>query len=223
MRDRATLITSLVLLSGLAAASYWLAERARSGDVKRDQTGHVPDYFVERFSQVRLDEKGLPQYSVDSQRMTHFLDDDSTALEKPVFVSHKPDRPVVNIHADTGRLSTDGEQVHLYGNVEVRRSASADAPEFLAQTSYLLILPEEDRARTDKPVTANEGASRIVAQSMEYDNGYRNIKFNGLAHGRGQATLEPHRKLAPNPIPNASNAAVSSSASSATPGVRAIR
>jgi len=67
MRDRATLITSLVLLSGLAAGSYWLAERARLGDAKHDQIGHVPDYFVERFSQIRIDEKGFPLYTVDAR------------------------------------------------------------------------------------------------------------------------------------------------------------
>jgi len=27
------------------------------GDAKHDQIGHVPDYFVERFSQIRIDEK----------------------------------------------------------------------------------------------------------------------------------------------------------------------
>jgi lipopolysaccharide export system protein LptC len=197
MRDRTTLFASFALLAGLAAGSYWLAERARQNDVRGEQRAHEPDYFVERFLQVRMDDRGLPLYTVEAGRMTHFADDDSTTLDAPVVVSRKPDRPVVEMQADTGQLSSDAERVQLAGNVSLRRAASATSAALDARTSYLLVLPEQDIARTNRPVHVTQGGSAIDAQSLEYDNGYRDVKFNTLASGRGRAVIEPrHREAA---------------------------
>ena len=72
MRERTTLLVSLTVLGGLAAGSYWLAERAHQGDGTRAPLRHEPDYIVERFEMTRMDLQGVPQYSMNAQQMTHY-------------------------------------------------------------------------------------------------------------------------------------------------------
>lgn len=194
MRDRGTLVGSLVLLGALAAGSYWLAERARLSDPVPRRAGHQVDYFAENFNLTRMDDQGNALYSVSSARMTHFADDDSTILLKPQITSARSDRPTVHMQADTGNVTTDAEQVTLLGHVQITRAPSADNPELRAFGNYLLVLPEEDIARTDQPFEIEHGGSHIWSQTMTFNNTDRTIKMNENTPVRGEAIFEAQHK-----------------------------
>jgi lipopolysaccharide export system protein LptC len=194
MRDRGTLVGSLILLSSLAAGSYWLAERARLSDPVARRAGHQIDYFAENFTLTRMDDKGTALYSLASVRMSHFADDDSTVLNKPQITSARPDSPTVHMQADTGNVTSDAEQVTLTGNVRITRAASADNPELRATGNYLLVLPEQDIAKSDEPFEIQHGGSHIWSQTLVFNNTNRTIKMNENVRARGEAIFEPPRK-----------------------------
>lgn len=196
MRDRATLLTTVALVSGLAAGSYWLSEQAKRNDPGKARLTHEVDFYAERFSLVRMNENGIPQYSIHATRMDHYADDDSSTLEKPAIVAQKPERPVVTLNADRGQMNSDAEDVHLYGHVAMKRAATATATEMFARSDYFLAQTELDILRTDQPVQITQGRSVINALSMEYDNGYQMLKLNEQVKGRGKAHLVPRGQSA---------------------------
>src|SRR5271155_4367058 len=99
MRERTTLITSLVLLGSLAGGSYWLPVRAPLRDAQPRARAHEADYFAQNFTLTRMDEKGAALYAVASAGMTHYADDDSTVLDRPEITSVRANQPTVHMSA----------------------------------------------------------------------------------------------------------------------------
>lgn len=199
MKERSTLLLSLALLGGLAAGSYWLAEQARLGDQGVRPKRHEPDYFVDQFSLTRMDPTGKGRYTVRASRVVHYPDDDSTEMVAPRLVSLAPDRPQVNMRADTGRISSDGVEVHLIGDVQVHRAADGQSAATVLRSPYLLVLPEQDIARTDREVDMVQGASRLTGRGLEFDNTQRLVRLNpnNQAGVRVHTTIAPKNKAAP--------------------------
>ncbi len=193
MKERSTLVLSLALLGGLAAGSYWLAEQARLGDAAQRARRHEPDYFVDRFALTRMDENGRGRYSISADRVVHYPDDDSTEMTQPRLVSLAAERARVSMRAERGHISSDGVEVLLSGNVEIHRAPSGKDAETTLRSPSLLVLPEQDIARTSEPVEMLRGGSRMAARGLEFDNGKRLTQLNPqhLAGARVHATFEP--------------------------------
>ena len=204
MRNRGTLVISLALLGGLAVGSWWLAEEARRSDATPKIIAHDIDYYADKIALTRMDERGLAQYVIDSDRLVHFADDDSGELTQVSMVGKKPDRPEMWVRADRGKTTSDGQEVRLFGNVVMRRAAVAGTPELIAKGPYLLVLPEREIASSDQPIEVTQAGSRITANGMQYDNGFRTLGLDGGKGGRVHAVIEPRgareaRDNPPNP------------------------
>ena len=191
MRNRGTLVISLALLSGLATGSWWLAEEARRSDATPKAIAHDIDYYSDKITLTRMDERGLAQYVVDSDRLVHFADDDSAELTQVHMVGKKPDRPEMRVRADRGKTTGDGQEVRLFGNVMMKRAATDGTPELVAKGPYLLVLPEREIASSDQPIEVTQAGSRIIANGMQYDNGFRTLGLDGGKGGRVHAVIEP--------------------------------
>lgn len=183
--DRIAAVFSVALLAGLAGVSYYLAELATRLDRQTATRGpaHEPDYFVEGFALTRTNGRGEPTFRMSAARMNHYPDDDSTDFDHPVLVSLDPARPLVTVHADRGTASSAGQQTHLHGNVRLTRAAQADRPELRIDTDHVLLLPEEDVARTDRPVKITYGASSLTGEGMEFDNAARVLQVRSNVQG----------------------------------------
>ena len=191
MRERGTLLLSMVLLGGLAVGSYWLAEQARLGDAPVRKIGHDVDYTAEDITLTRMDETGRAQYVVDAKKLVHYLDDDTGELTAPRLVGSKLDRPEMRLRADRGVASDDNQEVRLYGNVVMHRQPWRNNAEMVAQGPYMLVYPEREVLSTDQPVSIVQGGSTMEANAMHYDNGTRRAQF-GSTSGRIHNVIEPH-------------------------------
>lgn len=195
MRERSTLISSMVLLSVLAAGSYWLAVRARLFDPVAKAPTHDVDYYSDNFELVRMDQNGKPDYRLRSNRMFHYADDDSTALTNPSLTTLSPDKPTIHVTAQSGDISSGGDSVHLKGSVHLTRDATANDPGLVADASRMTLWPDEDIARTDVPVHAVHGKSTMDGDTMYFNNTDQILKLNeDVPAGRTYVTLEPRQK-----------------------------
>jgi len=183
-RDRPSNLFPLLLMLALAAASLWLERAVQAPE--RDSSGktrHDPDFIAEDFGISKLDASGKPEYSLSAARMLHYPDDDSTDIVAPHLVQrHGDDTPIV-IRADRGLISKGGDEASLFGNVVVVREAGRGRSELRVQTEYLQVVPDQDIARTDKPVTITEGRSRLSGVGMEFNNKTRQFALLSQVKG----------------------------------------
>lgn len=183
--DRLAAGLSIALLAGLAGLSYYLAEL--SGRMERTVGAHAPahepDYFVEGLALTRLNPSGQPVFRMSADRMVHFPDDDSSEFQNPLLVSLDPARPLVTLRAERGRATSGGEQTHLYDAVRLTRAAAGGRPPLQVDTDYVLLLPQQDIARTDHPVRITQGDSSLTGVGMEFDNAARVLKVQSRVQG----------------------------------------
>ena len=204
MRDRATLVLSVLLTGGLAVGSYWLAQQARLSDPVVRQLGHDIDYTADQITLTRMDETGRAQYVVDATKLIHFADDDSAELTQPKMVGAKLNRPEMRVRADLGKTTSEGQEVRLFGNVVMVRQPWKGAPELLAKGPYMLAFPEREVISSDQPVVVTQGGSRVDANVMHYDNGTQSLQLDGGGNGgRIREVIQPRRGRSGSSVPPA--------------------
>jgi lipopolysaccharide export system protein LptC len=84
--------------------------------------------------------------------LTHNPQDDSYDITQPIVRNlSNPESPVI-MKAERARVSSDNSEVHLYDNVRLDRPGSATNQPMHMRSEYLLVLPDDDVMKTDKPV-----------------------------------------------------------------------
>jgi len=158
----------VVLLSLLAALSFWLESKVQPPSAPRDGSErHDPDYIVENFRALRLGPDGEPRYQLAAPRMVHFPDDDSTHLEHPHLTQFDPKRAPITVTSGRALVSGNGEVVEFFDAVRIVRSAYARESELTVTTEYLRAIPEKHLAQTDKAVRLQNASGEVNAVGLE--------------------------------------------------------
>lgn len=153
----------LALLLLLAVLTFWIDRSVQPQLPKLDGSSrHDPDYIMSNFETTQTDVNGALRYKLAAAEMKHFPDNDATDLIKPRFIQFAKDKPYTKLEGDTGNVSSDGEQVEVFGNVLVMREAFGDKGEMTVETDYLKILPNEEYATTDRPVVIKQAPGTVV-------------------------------------------------------------
>lgn len=185
MSDRVVIWFWVGVLVMIAAASFWLQRVVTPPPPKNDgSTRHDPDYIVEKFSATRLGTDGKPRQLLSAAKMTHFPDDDSTHFIQPDFTRVDAARAPLRVRAARGQSTKDGKIVDFYDSVEVVRGAFGKTSEMIVKTSYLHVVPDQELASTNKPVTIHDATTDISAVGMQANNKTRVVKLlsNVKAH-----------------------------------------
>lgn len=191
-RNFTSALFPLTLLAALAALTLWLSYAIQLPEEDPDgKRRHDPDYFIEDFSLRKLDPQGILHYSLTARKMLHFPDDDSTVTTQTKLVYTRPNRPTMTITADRATANSDASQVHLYDHVRIHREATATQEALIGTAPDLLLLPDEERARTSSPVQITQGHSRLDGTGMELDNAARTFHLQARVTGQFDSR---HRK-----------------------------
>ncbi|QAU35847.1 LPS export ABC transporter periplasmic protein LptC [Janthinobacterium sp. 17J80-10] len=158
----------LALAALLALGSFWLLDVMRRGiedslpAVQRTE----PDYYVERFNFVRLAKTGEARYHIAGERMTHNPQDDSYEIARPVMKALSAKRPTTTIVAERALANSDMSQVRLFNNVKMERPASTSSRHLRLISEYMLVLPDDDTMKTDRPVELVSGTTVLYGTGM---------------------------------------------------------
>ncbi len=178
MNDRLITWSPLLLLALLATMSFWLDRKVQPPAHRADgSTRHDPDFIVEGFSAVKMNPDGTRRYALTAKRMVHFPDDNSTHLELPRLVYFDYQRAPVTIRSETAEGVQGGDNVFFRGDVQIIRSAFANNAELGVFTSFLQVIPDQDLAKTDKPVRMVQGSSTASSVGLEFNNVTRELKL----------------------------------------------
>jgi len=181
----------LLLLGGLAALTYWLDAQVHDPGPRRDGSGrHEPDLFAEGVRAVELDADGRPTQTLAAAVARHYPDDGTIEFEAPRLAVSRAGQPSFTIEAQRARVSGDRENAYFEGAVRATREAGPDQggeARIALTTEFLHVIPKQDRAQTDRPVTIEEGRGIIRATGLILDNASKTLKLKSEVRG----TLQP--------------------------------
>ncbi len=114
-------ILFISLFGVLGLLSTWL----QFGIIEQEQVvfdgnqRHDPDYYIENFTAIGMDENGQRRYVLEAERMVHYPDDDTALLDNPHVIKYEEGVPPQHTYSDSGWISSDGNEILLTGNVRV--------------------------------------------------------------------------------------------------------
>lgn len=187
--ERARAWLPLIPLLLLLAGTYWLNQQVQPISAKPDTSKrHDIDFAVENLSTTTLDEHGQARYKMTTEKMWHYPDDDSTHLQRPRFISLHSEQPPLITTALSGKVSSHGDEVFLYDEVKVTRLDKQAGDEMVFNTDYLHIVPDQNLADTDRPVTLVTAHDTIRAVGMTMNSQSRVITFLSQVHATHVST-----------------------------------
>lgn len=171
MHGRSAIWFPLLLLALLAALTLWIDVTVQPPEPKSDGSSrHDPDYKLTNFNTLKTDPKGNPRYMLAAAEMVHYPDDDSTQLVRPRFTQYSATKPFTQIEGQRGLVTSDGKNVYFMDKVKVVRGATRQKGEMTVLTDYLHIIPDQEIAVTDRPVSILQAPKTVIhATGMEYN------------------------------------------------------
>jgi lipopolysaccharide export system protein LptC len=181
-----------LLLIPLAIISTWLLIRL-SGDEHRQPVSlvHDPDYYMEDFSTLTLNQDGTPKNKLFAGYMAHYQDDDTTELLEPKLEIYRKNKPPILVTADKGWVTSDNEVILLSGNVYLRQDDITGTLELEIITSDARILLQQEYAETNKPVTINGKRTTVNAVGMRAYLKEERIELINNVRGK----IEPKKQI----------------------------
>ena len=155
------------LLLALVGGTLWLAQQSTRSGPDYTPLEHRPDYYLEGVDTTLMDLQGMPSQRLVTERMTHYVDDDSTELVKPHLTLYKMGSAPSEIRAGAGWMSGDGELVLLEGKVRIDRPAMPGVRPLHVITHDMRIQPEDNYAETDAHLEARSFNNRVTADGAQ--------------------------------------------------------
>jgi lipopolysaccharide export system protein LptC len=175
----------LLIVGGLVVLTAWLGQLAdrRPATANTAALGHNPDYFVDDLRATAYDVAGVPRYHLTASKMVHYMDDDTTNLESPVFLRDGPGVPRIQAESSHGKVSPDGKIVYLIDDVHVTQDSLSGGLPIDLTTQYLKVVPDADQLSTDRPVVLRQGTSVVTGNAMAADGKERTLELSGRVKG----------------------------------------
>lgn len=192
--DRFVLYLPLLIMGGLALATYWLVHNAPALSVPTTQPPltHDPDYFMTRFSVRTFDAQGRVRTEVLGEAARHYPDTQWLEIDAIRIKSYDDKGRLTTASATRGLTNADQSEVQLSGNALVVREASAPEggtplPRMEYRGEFLHAFMTTERVISHKPVVLTRGKDRFSADTLDYDNVEQVIQMRGRVRG----TLDP--------------------------------
>jgi lipopolysaccharide export system protein LptC len=186
--QRVRLIVIIALLVTAALGSFWILEVLRQGQTSAPTvpSKDEPDYSVEKFNFVRMSKTGQARYNISGMKLTHFPKNDTFVIEQPLLHNLAEGQAPMTLHAERAVIAHDKNEIQLQRHVKVDRPASPSGTAFHLRTDYLLVLPDQDLMKTDKPVEILLGNSTLNGTGMVANNLTREIHLASKVRGSFQ-------------------------------------
>jgi len=136
----------VAVITALVGLSLWLQFGiidTPSIAVDEEET-HDPDYYIENFTAIGMDDEGNRKYILEAERLVHYPDDDTALLDNPHIIQYEPGQAPRHTYAESGWVSSDGDEVLLTGNVRVIQGQGDEDAGGVMTTDKLKLLLKQD-------------------------------------------------------------------------------
>jgi lipopolysaccharide export system protein LptC len=136
-----------------------------------------------------MDAEGRPARSLETPRLTRFLDDQTSELEAPVLKVFKEKAPPWVIRAARAWVSAEGDTAVLQGEVRITRDGAPGIRPVRIDTTNLLVRHREDYAETAERATLVSEQSRAAGVGVQAWLGQEN-RIKLLSQARGHYEID---------------------------------
>ena len=148
-----TWVPTAVLVGFALASTLWLAGLGDQDGESTRFEGHAPDLTMEEFEVTTMGEDGRPLRRLSAAYMAHFSDTGTTELKLPHLVVYQEQAEPWNVASERGWVSADNDVLMLLGKVDIWRNGPDGKREIHIETEDLRVLPREEYAETELPVS----------------------------------------------------------------------
>ena len=92
----------------------------------------------------------------------------------------------MTVRAQRGHMNSDSSRVQLYQDVHMDRPAAPGSDDLHVQSDYMLLLPDDDVARTDGAVKIVSGTKTMTGVGMNANNAHSEFRKASKGHGTYQ-------------------------------------
>ena len=177
-----------LLLVITAGFSYWALNKLTEDDqAKLRKLAHYPDYYLENFTTLTMNQDGTPKNRLNAVYMAHYPDDNTSELHQPELEIFRQDRPPIIVNADKGWVTSNNEVILLTGNVYLHQNDEFGNLKVELITEDVRVLVDQKYAETDQPATLISG--RTVVNSIGMRAYLQEQRLEFLSNVR--TTIEP--------------------------------
>lgn len=188
--ERLSLYLPVVLMGLLALGTWWLVRNAPKplAPAQEQEVRHEPDYYMRDFSVKSFDATGRMHSEVRGILARHYLDTDTLEIDQVRMRAVNAEGRITTATANRAVTNADGSEVQLFGNAVVTRESTARAgrqplPRLEFRGEFLHAWVNDERVRSDRPVTLTRGTDTFTADSMDYDHLDQTLRLQGRVHG----------------------------------------
>ena len=184
LRDIVTAAFPIGLLAVLAALSYWLAVVSAADPVDiGGRFRHDPDTIIRQFDGISYDAQGNRKAGLIGAELRHYPDDESSVIQKPFLRRFSVNADASTVTAHQAVVNSDGSEVDLTGDVRAYRPAQGGKAAVTLTAPHMLVLVDEERARTPGFARIQQGNSWISGSGFDADNVTQVFNFHSNVTG----------------------------------------
>lgn len=154
------------LLTGVLLTAWLLRALNLGGPESAAQQSHDPDYYMEDFTTLTMDDHGKPKNKLHAVYMAHYAEDDTSELLKPEMDIYRHNKPPLHISADKGWVTSANNVVLLRDNVRLWEDNDAGERVLQVDTNRVRVLIKEQYAETDERAKIVSGRATIIGTGM---------------------------------------------------------
>jgi lipopolysaccharide export system protein LptC len=184
-KNRFRLVMIIVTLLALALGSFWVLEvqRRNIAETASPIPKGEPDYTIENFNFVKMSKTGQIRYDISGVKLTHYPDNDTFNIQQPVVHNLENNSAPITMRSEQAIVDNIHNIIHMYRNVQIDRPATASEQQFHLSSEYLMVLPDEDIMKTDKPVHITFGGAQLDGVGMYANNATREFRLANTVRG----------------------------------------
>jgi len=156
-----------LILVIVAGVSYWVLDKlSEDGATKLSKLAHYPDFYMENFTTLTMNQDGSPKNRLTAVYMAHYPDDNTTELHEPELEIFRKDKPPINVRSDKGWVTSNNDVILLSGNVYLHQIDKDGKLKLELITEDARVLVDQKYAETDKAVTLISKKSTTTSIGM---------------------------------------------------------
>lgn len=178
-----TLMGFLLILSiGLSSWSILLGKKSDALTPTNSST--EPDAYMEDVVATILNKQGIPSLKIETPKMIHYPENDVTDISKPHITVYRQSPEPWYINSNFAKASSGIDQILFWDNVIIHHAQDSDNPTTTMTTTSLTVFPNQQLAKTDKPITVTQPNATLHAVGMFANMNDGTVKL--LSNARGE-------------------------------------